>query len=376
VLTWDAEHNYRDATLAPRPMWQVDPPEDQQTKADTLNKMGMGLSQMKDAGAPIDDRAVLESAGMPTITVEEQAARKALQAEEDAARAAALPAGGDQGGGGAGAVGGNAPGKKKGTAKMSGAGVVKRVVFAGMPIAIENPKGSTRVWRDGGPDGAITGTTEMQCDYGYVEGALGNDSTDENPEELDCYLGTQEDAANVHVVHQLRAPGFTAFDEDKVMLGFGSADEAKTAYLAHRDDGERAFGGMSVIPLGAFKAKLRRRTGTGKIRASSAATIEALGALAVRANREMALAAKSTNRKKLAYADSLTQTAMKLGARALAVDLAAVKHEIDAAKDWDDLKRRMVNVFGDRDPAKLAAIIEKARIMANLGGRLSAVKQT
>src|SRR6185312_16002290 len=92
-LTWDAEHNYRDMTVAPRPMWQVDPPEDQQSKADTLNKMGTGLVQMKTAGAPIDDRAVLEAAGLPTITPEEQAARQAVQAEEDAARARAASGG-------------------------------------------------------------------------------------------------------------------------------------------------------------------------------------------------------------------------------------------------------------------------------------------
>jgi hypothetical protein len=94
------------------------------------------------------------------------------------------------------------------------------------------------------------------------------------------------------VVHQRKAPDFTAYDEDKVMLGFPDGKAAKEAYLAHRSDGDRAFGGMSVVPLDRFKAKLQRRTGTGPIRATvlgpaESATAQALDrALRPRAVRQ------------------------------------------------------------------------------------------
>jgi len=364
-LTWDAEHNYRDMTVAPRPMWQVDPPEDQQSKADTLNKMGTGLVQMKTAGAPIDDRAVLEAAGLPTITPEEQAARQAVQAEEDAARARAASGGPEDDV--------EAPGAKQGGRKRSAqmaAAVVRRTTFAGLPIAIENPKGSTRYWRDDGPDGRVSGSTEMQCDYGYIEGHVGADD-----EELDCYLGPVEDAANVHVVHQLQGPDFKKFDEDKVMLGFASPDAAQAAYLAHRNDGDRAFGGMSVVPLAAFKAKLQRRTGTGKIRASSAATITALTTLFRRTIEARQAAQRTPSPKALKYAEGLERAATTLGARAMAVDLVAVKHEIEAARGPQDLEQRLLRLYKTMDPKSLAAAVAKTRIMANLGGRLSAHKQ-
>lgn len=88
-LYWDALHNYGDGELAPRPMWQVDPPEDQVQKAQTLLAIGQGLVAFKTADAPIDDRGILEQANLPVITPEEQAARQAVKAEQQAALARA-----------------------------------------------------------------------------------------------------------------------------------------------------------------------------------------------------------------------------------------------------------------------------------------------
>lgn len=138
-----------------------------------------------------------------------------------------------------------------------------RRTFQGFPIAIENAAGSERQWFDRDGSGRVVGSTLMRHHYGFIEGHIGSDG-----DELDCYLGPYEDAANVYVVHQLAAPDFKSHDEDKTMLGFASADEAKAAYLAHRNDGDRAFGGMSTIPVEVFRRKLKRRTGTGKIRAT------------------------------------------------------------------------------------------------------------
>lgn len=134
--------------------------------------------------------------------------------------------------------------------------------FSGLPIIVENAAGSTRQWHD--RDGRVSGETLMKHDYGFIEGHIGTDG-----DEVDCYLGPKEEAQFVYVVHQLKSPEYNKHDEDKVMLGFSSEEEAKKAYLAHRKDGDQdpgPYGGMSVIPLEDFKRKLQRRTGTGKIR--------------------------------------------------------------------------------------------------------------
>src|SRR5262245_23910853 len=133
--------------------------------------------------------------------------------------------------------------------------IAKRYTFQGLPIAIEHPAGSDRTWTETTPDGKERiGTTRMLHDYGCIEGHLSGDG-----EELDCYIGPDENAPDVHIVHQGKAPDFTGWDEDKTMLGWPDAGAAKAAYLAHRDDGERAFRGMTTMPLDRFKAKLRRR---------------------------------------------------------------------------------------------------------------------
>jgi hypothetical protein len=348
---------------------------------------------MKTAAAPIDVRTILDRAGVPMISEEEEAAQAAIAAEE---QAAALEAQQQQGGGegGSGGAGGDAPaglskkppppGGAKGAALTTSMrtpvpGPVKRYSFAGLPIAVENEKGSLRQWRDPGPNGGVIGTTTMQNDYGYIEGHLGSDD-----EELDCYIGPNEAATHVHVVHQLAAPDFKAHDEDKVMLGWDDPGDAKAAYLAHRSD-EKAFGGMSVIPLKTFVRKLKARTSTGKIRASAIdvgarrrETIEALVRLADRDRAAVSLKAERTpqgKRRAASYADGVADRARQLAARALAVDLATIKEEIDAASSFEDLRGRILRRYKGMDPKRLAGIVEKARIMANLGGRESALRE-
>lgn len=127
------------------------------------------------------------------------------------------------------------------------AGQVTRT-FAGLPIVIENPKGSTRNWVDS--DGT-TGSTKMKYDYGYVEGTCGPDG-----DGVDVYLGPNPDAHWVYVIHQMsKSSDFQKFDEDKAMLGFDSANHARDAYLGQYDD-ERFFGGMSQMTVDDFKRQL------------------------------------------------------------------------------------------------------------------------
>lgn len=385
VLSHDAEFNFDDETLAPRPIYQVDPPEDLASKATSLGLVATALMSFKTAGTPVAVREILEDAEIPAMTEEEEAAAKAVAAEEAAAameqqRQAAAAAGGGAGGPPAKPAPDPVDGDEKkvaeGTTKASarpfgGKGVAKRYTFAGLPIAVENPKGTLRTWTEDGPNGRSIGNTKMQYDYGFIDGHVGNDD-----EELDCYVGPDESAANVHIVHQMRAPDFKKYDEDKIMLGFASPDAATAAFAAHRNDGTKAIGGMSTIPLDEFKRKIKRRTGTGKIRAGSAVTIQAIGKLAARASSAMKLAQKTGKPKDLKWADGLMRASTMLGARALAVDLAKVKHVLDGAKDWKDLEHRLVKAYAEMDPSDFASAVQKTRMMSNLGGQLSAVKQT
>lgn len=136
---------------------------------------------------------------------------------------------------------------------------MQKRTFAGLDVVIESPSGSVRQWYDRAA--GQSGQTVMRHDYGYLEGHVGSDG-----DEVDVYLGPDEGADFVHVVHQLAAPEFKCHDEDKVFLGFADEAAAKAAYLAHRSDGDRAYGGMTSMPLERFMSKLSRRSGSGKIR--------------------------------------------------------------------------------------------------------------
>lgn len=120
----------------------------------------------------------------------------------------------------------------------------RRVPWNGLTLVVENEAGSIRTGRGW--------QTRMLFPYGYVAGSEGTDG-----DEVDCYLGPYlEDAPFVYVVHQRRHGAWHEFDEDKVMLGFLSEEEAAQAYLAHYDDA-RFLGPITVMPVGEFVAKVR-----------------------------------------------------------------------------------------------------------------------
>lgn len=133
------------------------------------------------------------------------------------------------------------------TPTYSGWRLHKRYKFQGMNISIENQKGSYRKWRD---VNGTEGKTKMLYDYGYIRNTLSAADGD----HVDCYIGPNEDAVNVYVIHQVRVDT-GKFDEDKVMLGFDSAKEAKEAYLAHYNS-NKFFGSMDQFTIEAFKKKV------------------------------------------------------------------------------------------------------------------------
>lgn len=124
-----------------------------------------------------------------------------------------------------------------------------KMVFQGMPISIENRKGSTRKWYDEGDK--KHGETKMCHTYGYIRGTKGVDG-----DHVDVYVGPDKNAKNVFVIHQNKAPDFKEYDEDKVMLGFSSGKEAKEAYLKQYDK-PGFYGGMTPMTVDEFKKKVK-----------------------------------------------------------------------------------------------------------------------
>lgn len=123
-----------------------------------------------------------------------------------------------------------------------------RLVFQDFQISIENRKGSVRHWYD--PHTDTKGKTKMLYPYGYIRLTEGTDG-----DHVDVFIGPNENAKNVYVVHQMKAPSFKEFDEDKCMLGFDSAAEAKEAYLKHFDRPD-FFGSMTTMTVDEFRQKL------------------------------------------------------------------------------------------------------------------------
>lgn len=129
-----------------------------------------------------------------------------------------------------------------------------RTTFQGMNISIENKKGSIRCGTDSdGHKWAI----KMHYDYGYIRGTEGADG-----DHVDCYLGDNENARNVYIIHQ-KIPGTDTYDEDKCMLGFNTLEEAKAAYLKQYDK-PGFFGGIDTVAVEVFKEKVLLKKWHGK----------------------------------------------------------------------------------------------------------------
>lgn len=130
---------------------------------------------------------------------------------------------------------------------------MKHITYQDLCICVETDQGTERHWYD--PFSDTKGTTYMQNPYGFICGTLGTDG-----EEVDVYVGPSPHAENVFVVTQLKAPEFVEIDEQKVMLGFDSEQEAKAAYLKHYNN-PKFLGSIKQYTMLAFKAKLQASNG-------------------------------------------------------------------------------------------------------------------
>lgn len=122
---------------------------------------------------------------------------------------------------------------------------LKAVEHQGIAVHLDRPIGSCR--EGTGPDGQPY-RVEYTCDYGYLPGAMGDDG-----EAYDAYVGSSAHAASVYVIRQLKA-GSDAYDEQKAMLGFDSAQHAEAVYRAHVHPS--MFGGIASGSLADFKTAL------------------------------------------------------------------------------------------------------------------------
>jgi hypothetical protein len=95
-----------------------------------------------------------------------------------------------------------------------------KVTIQGLPVSIENAKGSKRK-----PEWPA-----LSCHYGYIRKTEGRDG-----DHVDCFIGPNPDSGLVFVVDQVNQSG--KFDEHKTLLGFDSERAAKDAYLANYPKG-------------------------------------------------------------------------------------------------------------------------------------------
>lgn len=124
------------------------------------------------------------------------------------------------------------------------------VKFQGIPVAIENRKGSVRKGKN---EDGTEWKIKYKIPYGYIKGTKGADG-----DEVDAYVGPKKDADQAFVVHQKKDNG--KYDEDTVMLGFKNKAEAKKAILAHYDD-SKYIGKVMPVSMERLKAivKMKKR---------------------------------------------------------------------------------------------------------------------
>lgn len=113
----------------------------------------------------------------------------------------------------------------------------------GFDITIEQPSGSVRSGKDAnGKEWSVT----MNNTYGYIRGTESVDG-----DHIDVFLGPDMNSDIVYVVDQVNTDG--SFDEHKVMMGFSSLEDARSAYLSNYGEGWQGLGNITGVALDEFK---------------------------------------------------------------------------------------------------------------------------
>lgn len=113
----------------------------------------------------------------------------------------------------------------------------------GFDVSIEQPVGSVRSGKDAS---GKEWSQVMNNTYGYIRGTESVDG-----DHIDVFLGPDMNSDMVYVVDQVNTDG--SFDEHKVMIGFSSLEDARSAYLSNYEDGWQGLGNIAGVALDEFK---------------------------------------------------------------------------------------------------------------------------
>ena len=117
------------------------------------------------------------------------------------------------------------------------------VKINGFDVSIEHPVGSVRSGKDAS---GKEWSQVMNNTYGYIRGTKGVDG-----DHIDVFLGPDMNSDMVYVVDQVNTDG--SFDEHKVMMGFPSLEDARSAYFSNYEDGWQGLGNITGVALDEFK---------------------------------------------------------------------------------------------------------------------------
>jgi len=124
-----------------------------------------------------------------------------------------------------------------------------KTVFQGLPISVENRKGSIRR----GEDKNGEWQTKMKIPYGYIRGTLGTDG-----DHLDCFVGPNKESDKVYVIH-IKHPDNNKYDEDKVFLGFDTLPDALKTFKEHYDDYKKYLQSYDILDMETFKKRIEKK---------------------------------------------------------------------------------------------------------------------
>jgi hypothetical protein len=114
----------------------------------------------------------------------------------------------------------------------------------GLPIAIENPKGSIRRGTDAN---GRAWETEMRQHYGYIKRSTAKDG-----DHVDVFVGDRPESTRAFVIDQVD-PKTGKYDEAKVILGALDEADARRIYLDNYEPGWKGLGAITPMEMDAFK---------------------------------------------------------------------------------------------------------------------------
>lgn len=133
--------------------------------------------------------------------------------------------------------------------KQSGEYQKGHLSIGDLKIAIENPAGSIRSGTD--PNGNEWQIT-MKHHYGFIENTTGADG-----DEIDVFVKNHlaDEPKCAYIIKQVDING--QFDEQKVIIGAESEEEAKEIYLSNYEKSWQGFGGIKKISMADLLKKIQ-----------------------------------------------------------------------------------------------------------------------